>query len=87
MTKQIAIKLPEELLGDIDRLVEDGRFDSRSQAVRSGLEAIVEAHRSAAVDQSYRDAMRRLPETDEEMAEAARLATDAICDEPWERWW
>jgi hypothetical protein len=39
------------------------------------------------VDKRFGDAMARHPETDEEIAEATRLAVDAIHDEPWERWW
>lgn len=87
MTKQIAVKLPDELVNALDRLVELGAFDSRSQAVRSGLSAIVGAHRSQELGRLYRDAIASLPETEEEIAEATRLAVDAINDEPWERWW
>jgi len=72
---------------ELDRLVERGAFDSRSQAVRTGLEATVAAHRGRELDRHYRDALARRPETEVEMAEAARLAVDAIHDEPWERWW
>jgi len=87
MTTQIAVKLSAELVDELDRLVEEGAFDSRSQAVRRGLEALVTAHRGGELDRRYREAFSRLPETDEEMAEATRLAVDAIQDEPWERWW
>ena len=87
MTKQIAVKLPDELVGELDRLVERGAFDSRSQAVRSGLEAMVGAHRREELERRYREAITRMPETREEIAEATRLAVDAIHDEPWERWW
>ncbi len=87
MTTQIAVKLPAELVGELDRLVERGAFDSRSQAVRTGLEAMVAAQRRQELDRHYRDAFARLPETEAEIAEATRLAVDAIHDEPWERWW
>lgn len=87
MTIQVAVKLPDELVGELDRLVEQGAFDSRSQAVRTSLEAVVTAHRRQELDRRYRDAFVRLPETSEEMAEATRLAVDAIHDEPWEPWW
>lgn len=87
MTKQIAIKLPDELVGELDRLVERGAFNSRSQAVRAGLEAMVTARRRQELDRRYRDAIVARPETSEEIAEAARLAMEAIHDEPWERWW
>ena len=87
MTKQIAVKLPDELVGELDRLVERGAFDSRSQAVRTGLEAMVGSYRRQDLDQRYRDAITRFPETDEEIGEATRLAVDAIRNEQWERWW
>ena len=87
MTKQIAVKLPDDLVRQLDRLVEGGAFASRSQAVRTGLEAMVGAHRRRDIDRRYQDAIARFPETDEEMADATRLAMDAIRDEQWERWW
>lgn len=87
MTIQIAVKLPDELVHEVDRLVDGGAFASRSQAVRSGLEAMVAAKRREEVDRRYEAAMSRFPETDEEMAEATRLAVDSIHEEPWERWW
>ena len=87
MTIQIAVKLPDDLVGEVDRLVQRGDFDSRSQAVRRGLEAMVADRRRQELDRRYRDAMSRLPETEEEMAEATRSAVDAIHEEPWERWW
>ena len=87
MTKQIAVKLPDQLVGELDRLVEQGAFDSRSQAVRTGLEVMVGSYRSQELVERYQDALARFPETDEEIAEATRLAIDAIRAEQWERWW
>jgi Arc/MetJ-type ribon-helix-helix transcriptional regulator len=87
MTIQIAIKLTDELVGEVDRLVERGDFASRSQAIRTGLEGLVADRRRQELDRRYRDAMARFPETDEEIVEARRSAVDAINEEPWERWW
>jgi Arc/MetJ-type ribon-helix-helix transcriptional regulator len=87
MTVQIAVKLPDRLLGELDQLVDAGAFSSRSQAVRSGLEAMVASHRRQEIDRRYREAGAAAPETPEELADATRLAVDAIDDEPWERWW
>jgi Arc/MetJ-type ribon-helix-helix transcriptional regulator len=87
MTIQIAVKLPDRLVHEIDRLVEGGAFDSRSQAIRSGLETMVAERQRSEMDLRYGAAMARLPETDEEIAEATRLGIDAIHDEPWQRWW
>lgn len=87
MTIQIAVKLPDRLVNEIDRLVDGGAFDSRSQAIRSGLEAMVADRRRQEVDRRYAEAMARHPETNEEMADATRLAVESIHEEPWERWW
>ncbi len=87
MTTQIAVKLPDELVDEVDRLVEHGAFDSRSHAIRTGLETMVTVRRREELDRRYRDAMARMPESEEEIAEATRLAVESIHDEPWERWW
>jgi Arc/MetJ-type ribon-helix-helix transcriptional regulator len=87
MTTQIALKLPDELVAELDELVADGSFASRSDAVRHGIEALVRGHERARVDQAFVDGFRRHPESDDELADATRLAVDAINDEPWERWW
>jgi len=87
MTIQIAVKLPDDLVHEIDRLVAGGAFDNRSQAVRSGLEAMVAGRRRQEIDRRYEEAMVRSPETEDEVADATRLAQNAIDEEPWERWW
>jgi hypothetical protein len=35
----------------------------------------------------FASGFRRLPDDGAELAEATRLAIEAIEDEPWERWW
>jgi Arc/MetJ-type ribon-helix-helix transcriptional regulator len=87
MTVQVAVKLPDGLASELDRLVEGGAFDSRSQALRAGLETIISARQRAQLDARYRDALARVPETSQEIAEAAHLAVEAIHEEPWEPWW
>jgi Arc/MetJ-type ribon-helix-helix transcriptional regulator len=84
MPVQVAIRLPDDLVAEVDRLVHDGTFESRSQAIRSGLEAIVAGRRRQELERRYAEAP---PETDQELAEATRLAVESIHDEPWERWW
>lgn len=87
MTVQIAVKLPDGLASRLDVLVQDGSFDSRSQALRAGLEAILASREREVLARHYRDAIARCPETSEEIADATRLAVEAIHDEPWEPWW
>jgi Arc/MetJ-type ribon-helix-helix transcriptional regulator len=87
MTKQIAVKLPDELVDELDRLVQGGTFDSRSHAIRTGIEAMVARQHRQEIDQRFRDGAARLPETMEEIDEATALAISSIQEEPWERWW
>ncbi len=87
MTIQVAVKLPDSLAGELDRLVESGDFDSRSQVLRAGLETIIATREHEQVRERYRKAMERHPETSHEIADARRLATEAIEEEPWQRWW
>lgn len=84
---QIAVKLPDALVREVDELVARGLFPSRSSAVRRGVEAIVSEQRRDALEQAYADGYRQAPESESELAEARRLAKQAIDDEPWEKWW
>ncbi len=87
MTVQIAVKLPDDLVAALDRLVAEGAFDSRSSAVRHGVTAVLAAHRRQAFDQAYVEGYDRVPDTEEEMDEATRMAVGSINEEPWEKWW
>ena len=48
---------------------------------------IVDAERRQEVARAYQQGYRQAPESEDEMAEATRLAVAAIHDEPWARWW
>ncbi len=84
---QIAVKLPDALVRELDELVAQGVFPSRSSAVRRAVESIVAGQRRNALERAYVEGYRNVPESDSELAEARRLATQAIDDEPWEKWW
>ncbi len=87
MTTQVAVKLSDSMAADLDDLVSSGRFDSRSAAVRAGLELLRRQELSDTIDRAFVQGFRCAPETAEEMRDAQRLAVDAIDDEPWDRWW
>jgi Arc/MetJ-type ribon-helix-helix transcriptional regulator len=86
MTTQLAVKLPDELLARLDQLVGEGRFASRSEAVRDGISRVVRDAERERIDVAFAAGFARHPD-DDSLAEAERLATEAIADEPWERWW
>ncbi len=84
---QIAVKLPDALVEQLDDLVDQGVFANRSSAVRAAVEAIVARQRRDALERAYAEGYRRVPESQSELAEARRLAEQAINAEPWDRWW
>lgn len=84
---QIAVKLPDGLVRELDELVAQGLFSSRSSAVRRAVEIIVSGQQRQALDEAYVNGYRQVPESESELAEAKRLATQTIADEPWDKWW
>jgi metal-responsive CopG/Arc/MetJ family transcriptional regulator len=77
----IAVSVPEDLLDSIDevrRMSGRSRSDFISNAVRAYL-----AHRREE-DARYIAGYRRMPETDEEVAEADRLGVTILALEAWD---
>jgi len=87
MTVQIAVKLPDELLAAIDRLVESHRFASRSDIVRAGLQRVIADDAAAIVDRAFVEGFARHPDSDADLRRATTLAIQSVEDEPWEKWW
>lgn len=75
------------MLAAVDELVANGRYDSRSAAVRAGLDLVTRHARAEAINRAFAEGFRRVPESPEELRDAHRLAIDAIDDEPWQPWW
>jgi Arc/MetJ-type ribon-helix-helix transcriptional regulator len=82
-TRQVAVRLPADLLAAVDRMVADGVFPSRAAAVRAGLEAVAEAERRRALDDAVVEGYTRIPPTSIEDAAAVASLRDAIAEEPW----
>lgn len=82
-TEQIAVRLPGELLAQLDELVARGVFESRAAAVRAGIEAITAADRRRAIDRALLEGYRRIPPTDVEEVAAVASLSEAIAEEPW----
>jgi Arc/MetJ-type ribon-helix-helix transcriptional regulator len=82
-TQQIAVRLPEELLAEVDELVARGIYDSRAAAVRAGLEAVADSERRRQIDRAVIDGYRRIPAGETEHVAAVASLRDAILDEPW----
>lgn len=82
-TEQIAVRLPGELLAQMDELVRDGVYESRAAAVRAGIETVMELERRRRIDRAVVDGYRRVPPTPAEQEAAIASLRDAIAEEPW----
>ena len=87
MTTQIAVKLPDDVVAEVDAWVLRGRFTSRSEAFRVALDDMLRHIQRSAIDESIVEGYERHPETATEMADVHRLSVETIDEEPWDKWW
>lgn len=80
---QVVTRLDDKLVADLDGLVADGVVTNRSEAVRLGLERLVDDHRRRQIGAEIVDAYRRQPQTEEELAGLDRATRALIAEEPW----
>jgi Arc/MetJ-type ribon-helix-helix transcriptional regulator len=82
MGVQFVVRVPDAIAASVDALVAEGVCESRSEAVRAGLEALIDAERRAAIGRAIVAGYERVPQRDEEFGwpDAARTM---IAEEPW----
>ncbi len=82
-SEQIAVRIPELLLDQLDDLVARGVYGSRAAAVRAGIEAITALERRRETDRAVIEGYRRIPATAAENDAAITSLREAIVEEPW----
>ena len=65
MSPQIAVRLPASLLDEIDVLVADGRFETRAEAIRAGIESLVDRERRERIGEAIAEGYRRTPQSED----------------------
>jgi Arc/MetJ-type ribon-helix-helix transcriptional regulator len=83
MTVQLVTRVPDDVAAAIDDLVRQGVFDSRSDAVRAGLTAVIDRRRRVAVGRAIADGYRRLPQIDDDFSWSDAASAAMIAEEPW----
>jgi Arc/MetJ-type ribon-helix-helix transcriptional regulator len=83
MSVQIAIRIPDTLADQLEELVASGRFDTKADAVRTALEALIDAERRAEVGRRIVEGYRKVPQEDADVAASAAAASHSIDEEPW----
>lgn len=80
---QVVTRIPELLVETIDRLVHEGAFRSRSDAVRLALEDLVGRHERAHIGKQIAEGYTRIPQNDDLKLWADRAGRAMIEGEPW----
>ena len=73
--REVLVQLDDDLVARLDRLATD-RGTNRSELLRRGALAVLEAESLRAADDVLRDAYRRIPQDPELVEVAARLAAE-----------
>lgn len=80
---QLVTRVPDATADAVDDLVRAGVYASRSDAVRAGLDAVVERERRGAIGRAIVDGYRRMPQADDDLSWADAATSAMIAEEPW----
>lgn len=83
VTVQLVTRIPDALAEAVDRLVQRGVYASRSDAVRAGLDNVVDRERRAAIGRAIADGYRRTPQDEDDFAWSDAATAAMIAEEPW----
>jgi len=80
---QFVTRLDDRLVQEVDAMVADGAVANRSEAVRLGLERLINQHRRYQIGEEIAQGYRRQPQTDEELAGLDQATRSMVEEEPW----
>lgn len=80
---QLVTRVDDRLLAAVDGLVAEGVAATRSDAVRLGLEGLVEQHRRQQTGRAIVEAYQRHPQTEDELAGLDDATRALVEEEPW----
>ena len=83
MPQQLVTRVSDALAASVDRLVGEGVYASRSDAVRAGLAAVIDDERRAAEGRAIADGYRRLPQQDDDGLWPDAATAAMVAEEPW----
>jgi Arc/MetJ-type ribon-helix-helix transcriptional regulator len=80
---QLVTRIDTDLASEIDALVSEGVVESRSDAVRQALRALIDRHRRRRIAEATVAAYTAQPQTEEELRGVDEAARRMIEEEPW----
>ena len=81
--QQLVTRIDDDLAAALDRLVASGAVASRSDAVRRGLELLIDRHRRQAIAAEITASYRARPQSEQEVGWRDEATRRMIADEPW----
>jgi Arc/MetJ-type ribon-helix-helix transcriptional regulator len=80
---QFVTRLDDSLAERVDSLVVAGALTSRSEAVRLGLEELVDRLERERIGRQIVEGYERIPETEEELEGIDEELEEMLAEEPW----
>ncbi|MGK2957042.1 MAG: ribbon-helix-helix domain-containing protein [Acidimicrobiales bacterium] len=80
---QVIARIDERLANAVDELVAEGVVASRSEAVRHGLEALVDRLRRDQAANKIVEGYQRMPQEDDDLGWSDDATRQMITEEPW----
>ena len=80
---QLVARIDNDLAKSIDELIAEGVVESRSDAVRKGLRALIEQTRRRRTADAIIAGYTDHPQSEDEVAWADQATVRKIADEPW----
>jgi Arc/MetJ-type ribon-helix-helix transcriptional regulator len=80
---QLVTRVEDDLAAAVDELVAAGVVANRSEAVRLGLERIVDRFRRDQIGARIVEGYRSVPQTADELGWVDDASVQMIADEPW----
>lgn len=80
---QLVARIDNDLAESIDQLIAEGVVESRSDAVRKGLHALIDQARRRRTADAIIAGYTQHPQTEDDVAWADRATVQMIADEAW----
>ena len=76
--RPLAVRLPEETIDGLDRLVAEGWYVTRSACIKDALEQLLDVFERKRIDDAILAGYERVPLTDEELEWSERAAQEML---------
>jgi metal-responsive CopG/Arc/MetJ family transcriptional regulator len=83
---QVNVRLDDGIVEQLDGWTVI-RGVGRPELIREAVSEWLRRREDERVGEAYRRAYEEMPETDDELEQAAANARHAIAEEPWAKWW